>query len=1367
MDEYSDTDISAELASQLGLAGAVAASDSASFVDFSPIRTPSIRNVQAGMENARTLKHAEPRIVLRKNIEDEIADGAVGLNDFQYDYLKAASATSWRNAIEKKYFYTKYTVTDNLYGNISFINLSNELYWAKDNNFFRPFNLPKLKLSSSNIFYTARFRFPKAASNTYNLTIQTNNGELTVRPRGLYVSGEMQPTFSRSTYYRWHENLTKFPSGKYPELSAIGGRKSVEIKYSGSNGGITSGGLLITGGTLEGFKLVANDKTVLWEQSGKYFPNFAGYTLPVPTGVNGAMVQTYIPPIKVEIPSDVYKIDFYVTENSNGFPVSPGPNYGQWTGLNKTAGSAWQYNLKFSDGNVYSGINLTGFKYSPAAENVYWTPTGQTGVTAKVLTKDIPTFSSFYIPYPTTLDRQEFPAHNIETCISSKLNSDPLQVYGLLAISIGSARQKQIVYVSPHSYATGFFNTPEKFTYTENDNIKLDRSSIYKKLSVTGAGFQSINTRYKESINRSINGNPEFLALDYYNTGNPGHFYRKIYWDGASWIISASGTSIYTSESKINVNSSIPASYGSADFVEGSKGLYTEITGINFEKMGRAWEKVSNYRVNVPYSDFFKLKNLIYWDPVGGSGGISLQTIPTPTNIVYVSAPRVNKVFNLQKYDGSTTGQYYYPFSGQPGVTRGSSIRNISPIFFNQISTTSGILNFRNTISADPILTSGAGAVLRSGTFIGTTGARITGQFWSGSGFTYATGSFYNETGGQFFAQVVSGSGVQAIISEQRILFWSPLANINMSSLFPLVSGRMPETMYGEKTVGPFIGPSGAITRITGRILVDDDLYINGQRYTQDTSFNFADNVNVDILTNQQPITIDVWNYNGNAGATGTLNVVYAVTGFVSRMLSGQYEKHATNVFQDTGSNNKLLYDISGDYGHKDKWLLINETNSKISGINSGYDILFVNKYISYPLILPRIIGWEPTGQVISGKLQINNIQRPITGVYRLAPFIYNPSGFGDPIANEDIDSMSYDNPRLYVARQEEDGTGLRPTFFRTFIQDAYARGGIIYRINNTGQITTPDSMFNIPQYPGGLISSGLSIISGNWNFLANFSRIPASQYPLNVTLISSGEKSPELVQKWNKTVYSQQYQMLPTVKQSNFKEKSKQYSVTQQNQVKGIALDSYYLSGGYVIPNGTISEEDGAQYLAPIKQETPLKDTLFYRFYNHLYSADKTLATGTWDGVIPSGSSVTVEIMSTFFDEYFGLSDNLGMFYSGQDDALNTKIQQTFNNETITGAVPKLYIDSDDRISYTAYAVNENFHDSKMHAKKIARKKLQQRLTLAAKREVPEIIFKNTKFIRMEGFKQRQIDDFYKEEGPFNIFTAPTGNILVKYKKQ
>jgi hypothetical protein len=1353
MDEYTETDISAELASQLGLAGAVVASDSASFVDFSPIRTPSIRNVQAGMENARTLKYPEPRIVLRKNIEDEIVDGAVDPNDFQYNDLKTASARSWRNAIEKKYFYTKYTITDDLYGNISFISLSNELYWAKDNNFFKPFNLPKLKLSSSNNFYTARFRFPKAASNTYNLTIQTNSGELTVRPRGLYVSGEMQPASSRSTYYKWHENLTKFASGKYPELSVTGGRKSVEIRYSGSNGGITSGGSVITTGALEGFKLVANDETVLWEQSGKYFPNFAGYTVPVPTGVGGAMVQTYIPPIKVEIPSDVYKIDFYVTENSNGYPVSPGSNYQPWTG-NKTSGSAWQYNLKFSDGNIYSGSNQTGFKYSPAAGNVYWTPTGQTGVTAKVLTKDIPTFSSFYIPYPTTLDKQEFPAHSIETCISPKLTSDPLRVYGLLAISIGSARQKEIVYVSPHSYSTGFFNTPEKFTYRDSDIVKLDRSSTHKKLLVTGAGFQPINTRYKQSINRNINGSPEFLALNFYKTGDAGHFYRKIYWNGASWVISASGLSIYTSESKINVNNSISATFGSADFVEGTKGLYTEITGINSEKLGRAWEKESNYRVNVDYSDMFKLKNLIFWDPVGGSGGIDLSN--TGNNIVYVSAPRVNKVFNLQRYDGSTTGQYYYPFSGQPTVTRGSRRNNIDPIFFDQISTTNSILNFRNRTSANPILTGGAGTVLTSGTFIGTTGARVTGQFWSGSGFTYATGSFYNETGGQFFAQVVSGSGMQ-IISQQQIVSWSPLTNINMGALFPLLEDLNSETFYGAQTVGPFVGPSGAITRITGRVGVDDDLYINGTFYTGDLSPNTADYINVDILTNQQPITMDVWNsyFGGYAGAEGILNVVYAVTGLVSRMLSGQYEKYAKNIFQDTGSNNKLLYDISGDYGHEGKWLLVNETNSRISGINSGYDILFVNKYKGSQNTMPRIIGWEPTGQVISGKLQINNIQRSITGAYRLAPFIYDPSGFGNPIASEDIDSMSSDNSRLYFDRQD----------YRTYVQNAYARGGFIYRVNNTGQVTTPDSMFNVPQYPGGLISSGLSITSGNWYFLTRTLR-NQENIPQNITLKSSGESSPELVQKWNKTIYSQAYQALPIVKESNFREKSKQYSVTQQNQVKAIVLDSYYLSGGYVIPNGTISEEDGAQYLAPIKQETPLKDTLFYRFYNHLYSADKTLATGTWDGVIPSGSSVTVEIMSTFFDEYFGLSDNLGIFYTGIDDALNIKIQQTFNNE-ITGFVPKLYIDSDDRISYTAYAVNENFHDSKMHAKQVARKKLQQRLTLAAKIAVPEIIFKNTKFIKMEGFKEQQINNFYLEEGPFNNFNAPTGNILVKYKKQ
>jgi hypothetical protein len=48
------------------------------------------------------------------------------------------------------------------------------------------------------------------------------------------------------------------------------------------------------------------------------------------------------------------------------------------------------------------------------------------------------------------------------------------------------------------------------------------------------------------------------------------------------------------------------------------------------------------------------------------------------------------------------------------------------------------------------------------------------------------------------------------------------------------------------------------------------------------------------------------------------------------------------------------------------------------------------------------------------------------------------------------------------------------------------------------------------------------------------------------------------------------------------------------------------------------------------LKQETPIKDTLFYKLYSGLYTGSKTFNTGVWNGTIPSGTNVFIEYIST-----------------------------------------------------------------------------------------------------------------------------------------
>jgi hypothetical protein len=48
------------------------------------------------------------------------------------------------------------------------------------------------------------------------------------------------------------------------------------------------------------------------------------------------------------------------------------------------------------------------------------------------------------------------------------------------------------------------------------------------------------------------------------------------------------------------------------------------------------------------------------------------------------------------------------------------------------------------------------------------------------------------------------------------------------------------------------------------------------------------------------------------------------------------------------------------------------------------------------------------------------------------------------------------------------------------------------------------------------------------------------------------------------------------------------------------------------------------------LKQEIPIQNTLFYKLYSGLYTGNKTFNLGTWNGIIPSGTTVFMEYLST-----------------------------------------------------------------------------------------------------------------------------------------
>jgi hypothetical protein len=106
------------------------------------------------------------------------------------------------------------------------------------------------------------------------------------------------------------------------------------------------------------------------------------------------------------------------------------------------------------------------------------------------------------------------------------------------------------------------------------------------------------------------------------------------------------------------------------------------------------------------------------------------------------------------------------------------------------------------------------------------------------------------------------------------------------------------------------------------------------------------------------------------------------------------------------------------------------------------------------------------------------------------------------------------------------------------------------------------------------------------------------------------------------------------------------------------------------IIDNFNSGINNKYKLLNVLKQTTPLKDTWFYKFYSGLYINNKTLATGTWDGTIPSGHSITLEYITTK-DGRMGTNNEFRFFYKnyGDNSYIDQTIRNTFKNPLTTGS--------------------------------------------------------------------------------------------------
>jgi hypothetical protein len=1021
--------------------------------------------------------------------------------------------------------------------------------------------------------------------------------------------------------------------------------------------------------------------------------------------------------------------------------------------------------------------------------------------------------SGYYVTYPTTLDKQDYVGYNIETQIAPRYNQTNEQsIKGLLVISVGTPNQKEIVYISPHAMQTGYANTYENFNEIQSEIINITPGSKRQYITVTGAQFSGANGIYRE-----VKNHPSTGYLKRYRNVLPtgarwtGNLHlniprREVYWNGYNWNIEVSGQKIYKSLSEISIDQVLASRLiRNPVALYDLRGKYSQITGLN--EISNVWQKtISSGKLN----SF--TKSIIYWDPLNGANygplsaenttGIYIGVAPNYYNESTFTGNNISLLNNQYSGNGSLfnpgTGYNYFYKTGNRGERRS----RITPKFFDGWYLPDQPVDQGTFLNSWILPYISGQTTLATGNFITQGSYTVTGaRFWSGFGFQYVTGEFYGATGNLFSGQVISGSGVSYYnttgyqnytVQETGIITGRPT--------YIAPSGWT----TGYRNVPLFSGATGDISRVSGN---GSQLILSGQTYWYPQSYVYASNVK-GISFNQTGVQISngivyANNIPYSGYQTGLVDAPY-VREFITTVCdSGKYEKYATHIYTN-GSGNNLFYDILGDYGFKDQWIMINETNRYVSG-TSGYSLLFVNKRQSsatYPII-PRICWWDGIGKFANSGLLINNTTSVLTGAYtvlriptgadqfiqsnslsissrKFLNLLSDDNGYTIYEFGNEHQNLIYSNWKISSEPQPVTITGANRLYYYSIPQNSGAsfplkisptgsanqnpiwlskienrtvRGGLAVRMS----VSAPDIFSTaFTAYPSGNSTYGTAPTISNGSFIlkeknTNKNRlIQLKSVFLDSKYVNSGHVLPTgygtvgyLENVWNYPLYFKYQDQSEILEEGGIN--------TQLGYITGSGLQPEPIESGVIIGDQYITMSDATgiykvapsemtlvysgSVIEPIKQTIPLKDTLFYKFYNHIYNADKTLATGTWDGTIPSGSSFTVELISTYFNDDFGIDGgNLGVFYAGNDQDIQSEIFSAYTFPSITGAYPK--VDArNNNLSYVSHAVNKNKHISKMHAKNLARKRMQEIYNRTAKLNIPNLLFKNLKYNRMEEF--------------------------------
>jgi hypothetical protein len=204
---------------------------------------------------------------------------------------------------------------------------------------------------------------------------------------------------------------------------------------------------------------------------------------------------------------------------------------------------------------------------------------------------------------------------------------------------------------------------------------------------------------------------------------------------------------------------------------------------------------------------------------------------------------------------------------------------------------------------------------------------------------------------------------------------------------------------------------------------------------------------------------------------------------------------------------------------------------------------------------------------------------------------------------------------------------------------------------------------------------------------------------------------------------------------------------------IKALVLGSEYFSGNVFSGSGIVfADQISTGYTGEvhnsfkidqnqhIKQDLPIKDTLFYKFYSGLYTGSKTFNTGVWNGIIPTGTNVQIELITTELNKRIGTNYPIYFVYTGYgtNDATDIKCTKYLNASVSATGVKFLETNillegSQLKVKGRAYGIDQD--DAWIKAQKDAFYNIVSKTSTILKKYVPEFIKVNYKYKKLQKF--------------------------------